>query len=164
MAAYCQQKLLHLQKRRLFRAMQIFANWQKQWIKHVRGNFKQVLVKQCFREMYLNACQRRYEKRKVRLQMRKCFATIKQVSQEQITYRESFLRMFRKRRQRTAMDSLQEYTMRKLIEHKNFKHIKASNAKAQMTLAMRSLAKFVAKAKEIKGDTIQEKLLDSEAV
>ena len=29
---------------------------------------------------------------------------------------------------------------------------------------MRSLAKFVAKAKEVKGDPIQEKLLDSEAV
>ena len=29
---------------------------------------------------------------------------------------------------------------------------------------MRSLSKFVAKAKEVKGDPIQEKLLDSEAV
>ena len=34
----------------------------------------------------------------------------------------------------------------------------------QKILAFRSLLKFVKKAKEIKGDMIQEKLLDSEAV
>ena len=72
--------------------------------------------------------------------------------------------MFRKRRLRAAIDSFQEYTMRKLIEHKNFTHIKAANVQAQKALALKSLFKFVAKAKEIKGDTIQEKLLNSEAV
>ena len=72
--------------------------------------------------------------------------------------------MWRKRRLRTAMDSLQEYTLRKLIEHKNSSIIKATRVKNQKKLAMRALDKFVTKAKQIKGDPIQEKLLDSEAV
>lgn len=164
LAAFCRQKLLHLRKRRLFRAMQIFANWQQQWIKHVRGNFKQLLVKQCFREMYLNACQSRYARRKARLELRRCFARIRQLSQDQVYHRESFARMFRKRRLRTAMDSLQEYTLRKLIEHRNSKEIRAASLRAKQALALKSLARFAQKAKAVKGDAIQEKLLASEAV
>ena len=62
------------------------------------------------------------------------------------------------------MDSLQEYTLRKLIEHKNSSKIKATRIKNQKHLTMRSFNKFAIKAREIKGDPIQEKLLDSEAV
>ena len=45
------------------------------------------------------------------------------------------------------MDSLQEYTLRKLIEHKNSSIIKATRVKNQKKLAMRALDKFVTKAK-----------------
>ena len=54
--------------------------------------------------------------------------------------------------------------MRKLIEHRNFKFIKANNIKNLKALAIRSFAKYQAKSKQSTGDPIQEKLLYSDAV
>jgi hypothetical protein len=49
-----------------------------------------VLVKQCFRELYLNSMLRKFFKRQCRLQLRKCFGVIKGESEEGIEYRDSF--------------------------------------------------------------------------
>ena len=62
-----------------------------------------------------------------------------------------------------AMTELSVYAKRKIFERKNANLIKAIKARALKSLAWRSVLKFVKKAKEIKGDPIQEKLLDSEA-
>jgi len=55
--------------------------------------------------------------------------------------------MHRRRRLRKALDSLQEYTLRKLIEKTNSNSIISKRQKNLKTLAMRSFDKFVAKAK-----------------
>ena len=84
-----------------------------------------MLVKQCFSELYLNSMYKRFLTRQRRLQLKKCFSVIKAESEEGIEYRESFERMHRRRRLRTAIDSLQEYTLRKLAEQKKSSAIRA---------------------------------------
>ena len=72
--------------------------------------------------------------------------------------------MHKRRRLRAAIVSFQEYTLRKLTEQSTSKAIKTLKAKNLKILALASILKFSAKAKAIKADSIQEKLLDSDAV
>lgn len=107
---------------------------------------------------------RKFGLRKYKLTLRRIFEVIRNRSIEGIEHRDSFAKMHKRRRLRAAIVSFQEYTLRKLTEQSTSKAIKTLKAKNLKILALASILKFSAKAKAIKGDSIQEKLLDSDAV
>ena len=50
MALFCGEKLDFLKMRRMFRSLKVFADWQKNWVKVVRANFKLKKAKACFKD------------------------------------------------------------------------------------------------------------------
>ena len=62
------------------------------------------------------------------------------------------------------MDSLQEYTLRELNAHRVTKAMKALKVKNLKSVTVKSFQRYKEKARAVRGDRIQEKLLNSDAV
>ena len=62
-----------------------------------------------------------------------------------------------------CLDEMQRYRRRKFFERSNEKAIKRIKAAFLKDLALRAFKKYAAKAKEVKGDLIQSRLLDADA-
>ena len=95
--------------------------------------------------------------------MKKCFREVRQVSKEQVYYRDKYTSLHNKRRANLALLTLKTYAKRKRFEQKNSTRIKFNGLQASKSLVWRSFVKFATKAKAVKGDPIQERLLDSDA-
>ena len=112
------------------------------------------MQRQCFRELYLHTLYRRFGFRQHCLRLKKAFDLMRKESIIQMRYRDKFLAMHNKRRKNNALLVLSEYAKRKIFEKKNSDQIKANKIRALKALTWRSVLRFVAKAKAVKGDPI----------
>ena len=64
----------------------------------------------------------------------------------------------------SVMDELRRYNRKKQFENRNTRRIKQIKAENLKILAMKAFKKYTTKTREIKGDLIQERLMEAEEV
>jgi hypothetical protein len=82
MALFCGEKLDFLKMRRMFRSLKVFADWQKNWVKVVRANFRLKKAKACFKQIYLSALKNKIKRAKLLQTLNVYFTQIKLFSIE----------------------------------------------------------------------------------
>lgn len=64
MALFCEEKLNYLKMRRMFRCLKVFADWQQNWLKVVRANYKLKKVRACYKQIYISALKSKIKRAK----------------------------------------------------------------------------------------------------
>lgn len=66
----------------MFRSLKVFADWQKNWVKVVRANFRLKKAKACFKQIYLSALNNKIKRAKLLQTLNVYFTQIKLFSIE----------------------------------------------------------------------------------
>lgn len=92
------------------------------------------------------------------------YGEIRLFAMEQLKLAHTLQRARQRKIKKFVVTYMYEYAKRKQYEAEIERRIRRMKAKLSLQVSLKSFFKFIAKAKEIKGDSIQERLLDSESV